>query len=73
MLGAIFIGPALTLEPDHPERAAAEERFFEPYPADPQRWGRLNAQYWPDHYEDFHSFFFQECFPEPHSTKQRED
>ena len=73
VLGAVVIGPALMLEPDHPERAAATERFFEPYPADPQRWERLNAQYWLDHYEDFAAFFFAECFPEPHSTKQHED
>ncbi|MGH3302247.1 MAG: alpha/beta fold hydrolase [Streptosporangiaceae bacterium] len=73
VLGAILISPALMLEPDHRERAAATERFFEPAPADPRRWERLNAQYWQDHYEDFASFFFAECFPEPHSTKQRED
>jgi pimeloyl-ACP methyl ester carboxylesterase len=73
VLGVVLIGPALKLEPDHPERAAAVERFFEPYPARPRRWERLNAQYWLDHYEDFAAFFFRECFPEPHSTKQYED
>jgi pimeloyl-ACP methyl ester carboxylesterase/predicted glycosyltransferase len=73
VLGAIFISPALMLEPDHRERSAAIDRFFDPYPADPQRWDRLNAQYWLDHYEDFGAFFFRECFPEPHSTKQYED
>jgi pimeloyl-ACP methyl ester carboxylesterase len=73
VLGAIFIAPALMLEPDHRERAGAIERFLDPYPADPQRWERLNAQYWVDHYEDFADFFFRECFPEPHSTKQHED
>ena len=39
----------------------------------PSGWERLNAQYWRDHYEDFTEFFFAQCFPEPHSTKQRED
>jgi pimeloyl-ACP methyl ester carboxylesterase len=73
VLGAVFIGAALALEPGHPERAAAVARFLEPYPADPKRWERLNAQYWLDHYEDFVKFFFSECFPELHSTKQRED
>jgi pimeloyl-ACP methyl ester carboxylesterase len=73
VLGAIFIGPALMLEPDHPGRAAASELFFDPSPAAPRRWERLNAQYWLENYEDFASFFFAECFPEPHSTKQRED
>ncbi|MGE5136275.1 MAG: alpha/beta fold hydrolase [Gemmatimonadota bacterium] len=73
VLGAIFIGPALKLEPDHAERSAAAARFLDPAPASPQRWERLNARYWMDHYEDFAAFFFSECFPEPHSTKQRED
>ena len=73
VLGAILISPGLKLEPGHAERAAAVERFFEPYPADAKRWERLNAQYWLDHYLDFAEFFFAECFSEPHSTKQRED
>jgi pimeloyl-ACP methyl ester carboxylesterase len=73
VLGAVFIGASLTLEPGHPERVAAINRFYEPYPPEPHRWERLNAQYWLDHYEDFVEFFFNECFPEPHSTKQRED
>ena len=73
VLGAVFIGAGLTLEPDHPERVAAVDHFLEPYPPEPQGWERLNAQYWLDHYEDFVDFFFSECFPEPHSTKQRED
>ena len=73
VLGAVFIGAALTLEPGHPERVAAVDRFYEPYPPEPQRWERLNAHYWLDHYDDFVEFFFSECFPEPHSTKQRED
>jgi pimeloyl-ACP methyl ester carboxylesterase/predicted glycosyltransferase len=73
VLGAVLISPGLKLEPDHAERVAAVERFFEPYPADAKRWERLNAQYWLDHYQDFAEFFFSECFPEPHSTKQRED
>jgi pimeloyl-ACP methyl ester carboxylesterase len=73
VLGAVYIGAALPIEPAHPERAAATDRFLEPYPDPPQRWDRLNAQYWLDHYEDFVDFFFTECFPEPHSTKQHED
>jgi len=58
VLGAIFIGLALQLEPDHPGRAAAVERFLDPCPAEPQGWERLNAQYWLEHYEDFAAFFF---------------
>ena len=73
VLGAVYLGPALPIEPGHPERAEATERFFDPYPAEPQGWDRMNAQYWLDHYEDFVDFFFSECLPEPHSTKQHED
>jgi pimeloyl-ACP methyl ester carboxylesterase len=73
VLGAVFIGPALPIEPAHPERAAAAARFFDPYPSQPEGWERQNAQYWLDHYEDFVDFFFAQCFSEPHSTKQHED
>jgi pimeloyl-ACP methyl ester carboxylesterase len=73
VLGAIFIAPACLIEPGHPERIAATLRFFEPYPLEPESWERLNAQYWLDHFEDFAEFFFSQCFPEPHSTKQHED
>lgn len=73
VLGSVFIGPALPIDPFHEERAEASARFFEQPPERPQGWDRLNAQYWLDHYDDFARFFFDECFPEPHSTKQRED
>ena len=73
VLGAVFIGASITLEPGHPERVAAVQQFYEPPPPEPRRWEKLNAQYWLNHYEDFVEFFFSECFPEPHSTKQRED
>ena len=73
VLGAIFIGAALVLEPLHSERAAAEVAFFEPSSAGAQGWERLNAQFWTEHYEEFVDFFFAEAFSEPHSTKQRED
>jgi pimeloyl-ACP methyl ester carboxylesterase/predicted glycosyltransferase len=36
-------------------------------------WEKYNAHYWRAHYQDFAGFFFDEVFPEPHSTKQRED
>ena len=73
VLGAVYLGPALPIEPGHPERAEATERFFDPYPSEPQGWDRMNAQYWLDHDEDFVDFFFSQCLPEPHSTKQHED
>ncbi len=73
VLGSVFIGPALPIDPFHSERAEASARFFEQPPDRPQGWDRLNAQYWLDHYDDFARFFFDQCFPEPHSTKQQED
>ncbi len=73
VIGAVHIATALPIEPGHPERAAATDRFFDPYPADPHGWERLNARYWLDHYEEFVDFFFSQCLPEPHSTKQHED
>jgi pimeloyl-ACP methyl ester carboxylesterase/predicted glycosyltransferase len=73
VLGSVFIGAALPIEPGHPERAAAAARFFDPYPPEPEGWERQNARYWLDHYEDFVHFFFSQCFSEPHSTKQHED
>jgi pimeloyl-ACP methyl ester carboxylesterase/predicted glycosyltransferase len=36
-------------------------------------WEQYNAHYWRAHYRDFAEFFFGEVFPEPHSTKQRDD
>jgi pimeloyl-ACP methyl ester carboxylesterase/predicted glycosyltransferase len=36
-------------------------------------WQKYNAHYWREHFEEFLEFFFDECFPEPHSTKPRED
>jgi pimeloyl-ACP methyl ester carboxylesterase/predicted glycosyltransferase len=36
-------------------------------------WQRYNAHYFREHFEEFLQFFFDECFPEPHSTKPRED
>jgi pimeloyl-ACP methyl ester carboxylesterase/predicted glycosyltransferase len=38
-----------------------------------QGWEKFNAHYWRANYRDFVEFFFDEAFPEPHSTKQRED
>jgi pimeloyl-ACP methyl ester carboxylesterase len=73
VLGAVFIGPALPIEAGHPERMDASARFYDPYPDELRGWDRLNAQYWLDDYEDFVDFFFSQCLPEPHSTKQHED
>ena len=71
--GAVLIGAATTLEPLHPGRADAAATFFDPAADDADGWRRLNAEYWQQRYGDFVDFFFDECLPEPHSTKQHED
>lgn len=71
--GLVLIAPALPLTPPSPERARAAEQFLEPYPDPPRGWEKYNAAYWRDHYEDFATFFFEQCLPEAHSTKPRED
>ena len=72
VLGVAFIGATLTTLLGHREGNPVDH-FFDPLPPEPERWQKLNAQYWLEHYPDFADFFFEECFPEPHSTKQHED
>jgi len=70
--GCIFIGPALRLAPTGSEPADDGHRFdveHETY----EGWDKYNRHYWRRHYADFLAFFFAECLPEPHSTKQIED
>ncbi len=72
VLGQVFIGPSLPITPPAAARAGIEDAFWAEH-VDPQGWEKYNAHYWQTNYEDFAEFFFSECFPEPHSTKQRED
>jgi pimeloyl-ACP methyl ester carboxylesterase len=69
--GAIFIGPALRLV-ETGDRGGGDDDFDverETY----QGWEKYNRHYWRRDYADFLRFFFAECLPEPHSTKQHED
>ena len=72
VLGQVIIAPSLRLTPQTPEaskiRATFQERVDHP-----QGWEKFNAHYWRTDYPDFVDFFFSECLPEPHSTKQHED
>jgi pimeloyl-ACP methyl ester carboxylesterase/predicted glycosyltransferase len=72
VLGQVFIGPSLALTPAGAERSAIAQRFQDRID-DPSGWEKYNAHHWREHLDDFAEFFFAECFPEPHSTKQRED
>jgi pimeloyl-ACP methyl ester carboxylesterase/predicted glycosyltransferase len=69
--GMVFIAPGLPLPPAAP-RASAEHDFKAPRESY-SGWGKWNANYWLEHYEDFLEFFFSQAFTEPHSTKHRED
>jgi pimeloyl-ACP methyl ester carboxylesterase len=69
--GAVFIGPALPLGGLDRNRAILD-RFDEELDTD-EGWAKYNRHYWLRDYEGFLEFFFGQCFPEPHSTKQIED
>jgi pimeloyl-ACP methyl ester carboxylesterase len=42
-------------------------------PPEPVGWATYNRHHWRHGYADFVRFFFDQLFPEPHSTKQYED
>jgi pimeloyl-ACP methyl ester carboxylesterase/predicted glycosyltransferase len=46
--------------------------FLGPLKAE-EGWARFNREYWRRDYRGFAEFFFNQAFPEPHSTKQIED
>jgi pimeloyl-ACP methyl ester carboxylesterase len=69
VLGNVFIGPSLDLESWDEDVVPP---FDEPY-ASTEGWAKYNRHFWLERWEDFAAFFFAECFPEPHSTKQVED
>jgi pimeloyl-ACP methyl ester carboxylesterase/predicted glycosyltransferase len=68
--GVVYVGPAVALAPNHPERDVSPfEDALENY----EGWAKYNRHYWSEHYFEFLQFFFAKCFTEPHSTKQIED
>jgi pimeloyl-ACP methyl ester carboxylesterase len=69
--GMVFIAPALPLPPATP-RVEAIQQFGERRDSY-DGWEKFNLHYWLEHHEEFLEFFFEHCFTEPHSTKQRED
>lgn len=72
VVGQVFIGPSLPITPPTAQRAESREAFWAEHD-DPQGWDKYNAHHWQTNYGDFVEFFFSQCFPESHSTKQRED
>ncbi len=72
VLGQVFIDPTISLAAPTGARAKSVDTFYDEI-EDPRGWEKYNAHYWRHHYRDFAEFFFAQCFPEAHSTKQRED
>ncbi|MGZ4389596.1 MAG: alpha/beta fold hydrolase, partial [Gaiellaceae bacterium] len=68
--GIVYIGPAVALAPGHPGRGVFP--FDEELDTD-EGWAKYNSHYWSREYRAFLEYFFAECLPEPHSTKQIED
>jgi pimeloyl-ACP methyl ester carboxylesterase len=80
VIGAVFIGPSLSITDGHAPRIAEGDPADLPASRVPlierdplEHWAKYDPEYWQDHYEDFLWFFFGMCFPEPRSTKQIED
>jgi pimeloyl-ACP methyl ester carboxylesterase/predicted glycosyltransferase len=65
----IFIGPTLALTPLSAERDTSFTDELETY----EGWDKYNEHHWRRDFRDFVEFFFRECLPEPHSTKQHDD
>lgn len=68
---AIFIAANVPLAPEHPERIAANNSFFDvlnDYPG----WLKWNKNYWLRDFPGFLRFFFSQCFTEPNSEPQIE-
>jgi pimeloyl-ACP methyl ester carboxylesterase/predicted glycosyltransferase len=69
VLGAFLIAPGIPFS-RHPEISA--DRFLDPDPSS-DGWDRFNLHFWREHWPEFAAFFFEEAFPEPYSSRQRED
>jgi pimeloyl-ACP methyl ester carboxylesterase len=70
VLGVCAINPGLALTPPHPWKLRYD---FDAELDTDESWAKLNRHYWRRDWPGFARFFFAEMFPEPHSTKQRED
>lgn len=68
VLGMVFVCPSSPFGTPGPDA----ESFEEPL-ADDEGWNKENVHFWRRDFAAYLEFFFAEAFPEPHSTKQRED
>ncbi len=67
--GLVLIAPGIPFGP-HPE-ITAERMTSDREPA--EGWDRFSFAHWRRDWLDFVTFFHEQVFPEPHSSKQRED
>jgi pimeloyl-ACP methyl ester carboxylesterase len=69
VLGLVFVCPAWPFgEPS----AGSDVPFEEPLDSD-DGWNKENIHFWRRDFRGYLEYFFGQAFPEPHSTKQRED
>jgi pimeloyl-ACP methyl ester carboxylesterase/predicted glycosyltransferase len=61
----VLVDTSIAPGPRVPRFLEREERY--------EGWARFNAHYIREHYREFLEFFLAEAYPEPHSTKPRED
>jgi pimeloyl-ACP methyl ester carboxylesterase len=69
VLGLVFVCPS---SPFGESSRGGDVPFEEPLDDD-TGWNRENIHFWRRDFRAYLEFFFEEAFPEPHSTKQRED
>jgi pimeloyl-ACP methyl ester carboxylesterase len=70
VLGVCAINPGVGLTPPHPFKVAHD---FDAVLDTDEGWAKLNRHYWRRDWPGFSRFFFDQLFPEPHSSKQWED
>ena len=76
--GVVAINPGLRLTPPHPWWVRHDfEAVLDPdglaAAVAEDGWARVSRQSWTQDWPGFAQFFFEQLFPEPHSTKQIED
>jgi pimeloyl-ACP methyl ester carboxylesterase/predicted glycosyltransferase len=65
----VFLSPTLPLTPIPSHRTHSFTDELDKYDG----WAKFNEHHWRRDFRDFVEFFFDECLPEPHSTKQHDD
>jgi pimeloyl-ACP methyl ester carboxylesterase len=70
VLGVVAINPGLRLSDPLPHRLRYD---FDEVPDTEDGWAKLTRWYWERDYPGFAQFFFEQMFPEPHSSKAIED